>query len=698
MMNRQKASGKKRAGGISLILQGMKKTKTLALAQCVLTFSAAFLIPLRNALAAREKMASGASWNPVLYGVLQLNPFILVSFMFYAPLLTLSAFSFLNDRAGSDFYHAAAKKRVRTAFDFYLSQALWILIFIIGSLLVTCVSSWLFRDFFHFDRTKILCCFLQLSAASLLTEGAVLTAMTLTGTFFTNIVLALLLIFVPSLLLKITAVSLTEMVAMLDMSYLPAFFAGRMNAVTGIVLNALIVGDKSVLYDQGSIVYTFLAAGFYLGLGILLYGKRPSETAGRPALGRKTQGVIRVLIAFLISLPACMIFLTANAKSYPQGEMGRFSFADLSPDELILLGTLLLCALGAMLVYELLTVRRLPGWKKFLKDALLLFCLDAVWILGMTGIEAGYRNEAFPPSEIESVSFPMREQYYRSGPSACFDLDHYGWNQSYFDSKLDDVIFQDPELMELISQRHRETAEANKGDVDWETGDSYKIQEGEYFSSILTRIHLRSGKDVHRILVYSGEDLTRIWDNLASIEAGRQLLELPDYINLNWVYLTGVEEQEQSLPIRDLYECYREEFRKMTPEEAVSLLEDLSSYKDRVLINFNLYLKGDYRYASLPVTDSFPETQKKLDDLGVKVMTTENVSEPLTGLGAGALSETETEAEKAGEPGSAPDEAESGIIGGADGPTTIFLAGKLPGRGGAEMEGGKSPESETEEE
>ena len=82
----------------ALIMEGLRRTRTLALIMGILAWTAAVLVPV---------MRGGyGPQTPVLYGPVQINPVLLLCVPVFAPFLTMKAFDFLNSRAGSDMFHS----------------------------------------------------------------------------------------------------------------------------------------------------------------------------------------------------------------------------------------------------------------------------------------------------------------------------------------------------------------------------------------------------------------------------------------------------------------------------------------------------------------------------------------------------------------------------------------------------------------
>ena len=99
----------------AVIREGLRRTMTLSMIMGIIMWTGAALFPF---------MREGGPNGPVLYGPLQINPLLALSFMIYAPFLTLKAFDFLNSRAGSDLFHSWPVKRRSIAAGFLTAVAL----------------------------------------------------------------------------------------------------------------------------------------------------------------------------------------------------------------------------------------------------------------------------------------------------------------------------------------------------------------------------------------------------------------------------------------------------------------------------------------------------------------------------------------------------------------------------------------------
>ena len=581
----------------ALIAEGMRRTRTLALIMGIVAWLSAILVPFM-------KGGYGAQ-TPILYGPFQINPAMLLYFPVFAPFLTLKAFDFMNSRAGSDLFHSFPVKRRTLAASFLTAVFAWLMIIIGGSILCSAAGCAMMHHVVDLDTSRLGIAFLQMAAASLLVEMSVFLTMTVTGTYLANIVTALGLIFLPRFLIWAAGEMLSELVPMISRQHLPLFFTDRLNIITGLIFGWLLGGGTGYLgplYYLPSVIYTVLLAVVYAVIGCVLFVRRPSETAGRPALGERLQGATRIGIGFLITVPAAIIITVVLC-----GQRYFFSVADITE-----LAAFFLAAFGAMFIYEYLSAHRILSWKKLLTGILAVLLLDVLWIAGGIGMKQIYSSEHFDKGRIRSVTFTGEgwntAADYLSSVSAL--------RQEYWGSKLCDVALSDEKILGLVSLRHEQTA------AETEVRDEVEIlgSEGreipsqdagaeQQLSTLETKICFKNGRTVYRYLTYTSKDLKEIWEAVLPM-IGDDLKELPKFSTLAEIYIGDYFGGE----LKDAYECYGEELEKLTPQKWFGILSDPDSYTADV-IQFYSVKDGIYTMGAIPVTREFPKTQKLLDKL-----------------------------------------------------------------------------------
>ena len=582
----------------ALIMEGLRRTRTLALIMGILAWTAAVLVPI---------MRGGyGPHTPVLYGPIQINPVLLLCIPVFAPFLTMKAFDFLNSRAGSDLFHSFPVKRQSIAVSFLTAVSIWLTIIIGVSILLSMASCAAMHASVTLDTSHLRIWFPQLLAGSFLVEMSVFLAMSVTGTYLTNIVTAMGLIFLPRFLIIAAGQMLAEMVPMISSAHLPLFFTNRLNTVTGLIfsyfLGAFYMSEAGPLYYVPSVIYTLLLALVYAVIGCVLFVRRPSETAGRPTLGEKLQGATRIGIGFLITVPAAMAICTYIA------DPGRSR----SLSDITVLIALFLAAFGAMFVYEYLSAHRLLSWKAMLVGIAAVLALDAVWIGGGLLMARAYTTEHFDKGQIESVELTS-EGYFTAAElfSMAGEI-----RQEYWGSKLRGLTLTDERVLGIAALRHEQTAQETELLDEVEILEKDPVQEksdmDRPYVTLETKICLAGGREVYRNLNYTNEDLAIIWEAAASV-LGDSMLELPGTDEIAEVYAREL----YSIDMTEAYETYREELKKLTPEEWIRILSDPESY-DQEVIQFYIIKNGIYTVGSLPVTKDFPKTGKLLEQTRIQ--------------------------------------------------------------------------------
>ena len=587
----------------AVVREGLGRTGTLAVIMGIITWISAILTPV---------MRSGyyEPDNPILLGPVQANPMILLCFTVFAPFLTMKAFDFLNSRAGSDLFHAMPVKRRTVAAGFLSAVTVWLALIIGGGILVSMASCGMIAGV-RLDTSRLLIFFLQMLSASILVEMSVFLAMTVTGTVLSNIVMALGLIFLPRFLITTAGLMLADRVIMLDLEHLPLFFTNRLNIVAGIVFDCFLQGmfgsgSRNVLYYWPSVLYTLVLAAIYAAIGCALYVRRPSETAGRPALGSRLQCAARIGIGFLITVPA----VSAVGGGY-------------SPENLSDYATLLalfLAGFGATFVYEYISARRLLSWKQFLGGILGILLLDALWI--GAGCLAGkiISGERIPAERIESVSFTDESW----SPASLVFNGEEGFAQDYWGMKLAGMSITDESILQLVSLRHEQTAKGTEIRSEVEIlseseqppaggdGETYEEQhDGAETYMMECRINLKGGKDIYRRLCFTRADIEAVWQAVIP-RIGSTFLELPGWGELHHIYEGNDTRGEfYGWELHEAYETFRGELSDMTPEEWFRILTDPDSYGGDV-IEFVVLSGESWHNGTLPVTEAFPGTLKVL--------------------------------------------------------------------------------------
>ena len=198
---------KKKNFDAGLYREGLRQLRVLGITMLAIFVLASVLVPLSDAVS----LSAYPEWSPsytVHYSsYLSQNPLILLSFPVAAPLLTLALFGFLNKRNACDLYHAIPQTRNALFFSFFAAIVTWLVILIAVPALVSEAVCLLFPKYLEIYPLSALQICTQALIASIGVAAAVLLAMSMTGTIFTNLVVALLIIFLPRVLIYVVSSS-----------------------------------------------------------------------------------------------------------------------------------------------------------------------------------------------------------------------------------------------------------------------------------------------------------------------------------------------------------------------------------------------------------------------------------------------------------------------------------------------------------
>lgn len=485
------------------------------------------LLAIANVLIAINFADYGYS-TPPMFSALELNGPILAVIYVAAPLMTLILFSFLNQRNGSDFFASAPVKRECLYFSAMAAVISWCAVLILGATAVSLVCSGLFCNHYTANLLSFWMLIFNTFAGCVFVAGVFAIAVSITGTIFTNIIVALLILVMPPILTVMIAISAQNIPFVLSSSQatLPWYLDGSLNTVTWPIHAILFDGSTEPLMDPISGVYTLCLGIICIALGAVLFHFRKSETAGRSAPNRTMQAVYRLSIALLITLPCCEMI-----------------FAD-SGDGFFCL-VLYIIAAAAYFIYELITTKKVKNLLRAAPGLLILIVLNSAVIGGKQLVYLNELNFAPDTNQITSVSITSERNYYDE-------------NKTWFSAQVSDLELRDDQLRDIVSRSLKTQVQAWK-----ESGESY----GEYYRILTNSLHLnnsqplviRSGiQEKGRLLYMSDQDWQAFTDCLeanAAFQSAYQNLPSADDGGVSLSCSCAIDDDT----LRRVYDTLREE-------------------------------------------------------------------------------------------------------------------------------------------
>lgn len=395
---------------------------------------------------------------------LDFNPSLLGTFTLAAPLMTLYLFSFLNKRNTSDFYHAIPVKRTAIFFSFFLAIVTWLAVLFIITTVTAGVFCLALGSKVTVDVLSILLATCNLFAACLLVTASVAIAMSITGTVFTNILVSLMIIFVPRVLMLIVSQSVVSFVPIIPQNTLAAPLDTVYNVPFGVMFGLLDGSMNTALtFWQGGLYTTGLGL-VYAAIAAVLFARRKSEAAGRSAPNRMLQAVYRLVIATVICLPPCWAIVEEYLSDYSAG--------------LLYLINWYAVAVLVYFAYELITTRK---WKNLLKAIPGLGILVAINVgIIVSSISICNYNLQFSPTpeQIASVSVINTDSGYLNALSSTVEIKNKDVKKTVAEALEDTVAL----LMEKGSREYHRSELSRirvKIRVDGTTYDRYVLMSGE---------------------------------------------------------------------------------------------------------------------------------------------------------------------------------------------------------------------------
>ncbi|MGM9681500.1 MAG: hypothetical protein ACI3XR_08350 [Eubacteriales bacterium] len=490
-----------------LYLEGLRQLKLIGILLSVIFCLIAVIPPVGQGIVSLHNLAETHTYNPgytptpdKIDGVL-MNPVIIAVFLVIAPILVFILFGFLNKRKNSDFYHAIPHTRLSIFLSFYAAVMTWVAIMIVSSSLCAIIGYAIFPQFFIPRYTDLLLFMLTCFVISALSVGAALIASSLSGTTATNILLTVLILYLPRITLTALNSILMSTLPIIPSGHSFLLFDNSCNLLFSFVANFFtdtLFRRSPYINSMTSVhglIYTAVLAVIFTVLAAILFIRRKSESAERSAPSKRLQATYRIIVTMIVCLFACMLIfsLICNKDTYIDSEI--FGII-----------VLYIAALVVYFAYELITTRK---WKNLLRAMPGLGIVAAlnVAILCLLGGLRAY-NLSFTPSadEIKSISVMGNSEN---------DTIYYS-NYTFYDyvqSRTETIKLDTPESKEIIADSLSDCVEILK--ECGANGYGYGIMHSDYETPVTVKITTNRGSR-YRTVYVTNNDLNLIANQLAN--------------------------------------------------------------------------------------------------------------------------------------------------------------------------------------
>lgn len=351
-------------------------------------------------------------------------------------ILTFAAFGWLNKRARCDFYHSIPVSRTQMFFSTVLAEVCWMFIGILAYSLVFVIRSIAFGA--PFNYFLFLCVVVNMLIASVEVTAAVSLACAISGNRFVNIVAAVVILFMPRLLLS----CLSWFSIINDPQLVPGamsiFFDPSYNIIAvPYAFNAMY--NVPVNYANGwAMLYTCAYTAGLTALGWLAFKKRRSEMAGQATAHPVIQAVIRISLGIPLLLVVSLLLL--------ETEMEGFA--------LFIAPVLVIISFVIYSLYELISTKSALKMAKAMPLFLVCIAVSAAYVFLPKLIGSGDRNAKLTADDI--VGYTCLN--YSEGDYFETMLLGSGFDSTYADVMLPEYTFTDAQSREIIAGAyHRES-------------------------------------------------------------------------------------------------------------------------------------------------------------------------------------------------------------------------------------------------
>ncbi len=412
-----------------LYIEGLRQLKVTGLISVIVMLGISIIrivgeFPINN----DYEISSASSYTGIDW-----MPWLLLSFVFITPMLTLQMFNFMNKRNSSDFYHSLPHTRSTVYISFLSAVLTWVLISIAATIIPSLIGALIFSNVYTLVLDTCFVFMLFCISASVLVMGAITIAKGLSGTLLNNIILTGILLFLPRFLIALILDSLNYH-PVLSGTVSGGFFSDSLNPVTAIIFSlmgfATEVSVTEIVVSAAPIIYGFVLGIIYIIIGLAFFVVRKSETASQSATSRTMQAFFRILIATALLVP---LVTTIFDTKYYYSDNDTYRFG---------LCVWVVAVIFIYFLYELITTKKLKNLVKAIPG------LGIVAILNIAiyfGIVAAYNSEiSFRPAadEINSVTILPKEI------DDWETLDYY----NYTLRSIDGVTLTNPAIIEDVSE------------------------------------------------------------------------------------------------------------------------------------------------------------------------------------------------------------------------------------------------------
>lgn len=537
-----------------LMLEGIKQTKVVGICFAIISVLVSCGYPLLRLISYASMDYDTLKAQP--YFTIDIDTFSMPIFLmqYIMPIVMIFLlFNFMNIRKASDFYHSIPLSKTCVYLTYTVTALIWSIVTVVVSTLLS------FTIYALSLKTVINIEFIWPTIISsiilaMLIASIALLAKGLSGTIFTNIIITLIIMFLPRVIILLYTTAINTSVKITDVSFMSLTdIYNNIIFAPFIYNNSFLIEKTTPILNASTQWYSLILAIIYFVIGFFIHKFRKSESAGKSAAYKGVQPVVRILLG---SIPLLLISfnLACGLKVYT---------------EFWLIG--ILVSLLAYFLYELITTKSAKKLLISIPFYLIAILANAIFIIACVSERNFILNDIPEPSEISSVSISYNNDY----------LNIVYMNDNYYKYKTENIKYDDKGLIDHLQSSLVETVEKVKED------DFSKFYSENYIYYDVI-FYCSSGRDIKR----------RVYVNINKL-GGSENLSLDSYIHKNKEYENAIyslptDKELKSINIdtsnidfskdelNELWKIYKEEFNSASNED-----KNMLSYRDNDIYNID---------------------------------------------------------------------------------------------------------------
>lgn len=474
-----------------------------------------------------QGMTSIIAVTPVLIGIMYIGSLFIV----------YNAFSFLNKRNSSDFYHSLPNTRLCTYTSIGASALTWLYTIIISTIMVTWLSYLVLGVPLNINFIPYL--LMDYIFGTTLVASTALIAVSITGTRVSNFIVTGLVLFLPRFISLLYSVGINNMTKIANTKELGFFFSPDYNFPTALIFNSFSgilrsgnSGDTLFTF-VGGIIYTAVLALIYLAIGGILFIKRKSETADKEAPNKVLQHIYRSCISLPLLLVIALKYISSNDK------------ANFFAEEISIIVTMFALSLIVYFVYELITTKKYKNLLKAAPIYLIVVLFTVLFGAGATASGNMILNNTPNASEISAVYINANNQNYNG-------VDRN--EKTYNDILVSKIAYDNTAMKEIISSSLKTTVESVKNRT--------YVMHQQYRLSF--NIKTKNGKTIKRYISFDFDDIEKLAElRLINTQYKNVFRKLPTDEEITSINCYGLDKNTTEL----LWKTFKEEAATLNDRE-----------------------------------------------------------------------------------------------------------------------------------